>query len=362
MVKLAFVIPTWNRPARLEVCVESIAKQIEPGQDVRIIVLDDASDDPKVKAVMDRMLVKYDGIEFRERDEHGDYSRSFKYAFASAPDAEWVWTMGDDEKLRDNALAFMLNDVLPKMGERRFLHVAELGRESGRNVITYADRLLDLCCAYGWTDMTGFLSGNVTRGDWLAKASESPNWRTYSKSAFVQSCSLLETLRHEPCAFVDIPLIRTQTRTPEEEAAGTAQWAAGNTSERYLYLADALEVMFEQGILDTKLPNKFFRYLNYHLWDRFFIGYINDYNQYQGLWTDELWGRVSRLAKFLADEEMAKSILQEAEMVRGLATLCIYQKKNHALLHNQIVDIGLRHNGPFYPYTFIEADPAKEAA
>lgn len=354
MTKLAFVIPTWNRPKPLERCVESIASQIEPGMDAKIIVLDDGSDDPGVDAVMDRMQVKYDAIEYRKRDEHGDYARSFRYAFQAAPEAEWVWTFGDDDQLRDNALAFMLNEILPGMQEVQFFHIAEKGRESGANVKIVADTLYDLCCTFGWIDMTGFLTGNVTRGHWLAKAAETRYWNSYAKSAFVQSCAILEALKDQPAAFLDIPLVRTQDRSEEQKQAGVAQWIAGNTGERYVYVIDAIELMFENGILTKKLPAKFFRYINYHLWDRFIVDYTQCYAGSKALWPDDVWGRVSRFARFLADENLALQIMKDAEETRALATLSLYLQKNQELLHNQLVDLATKHSAAIYPYQFME--------
>lgn len=354
MTKLAFVVPTWNRPKPLERCIESIASQIEPGMDVRIKVLDDASDDPAVEAVMARMQIKYDCIEYTSREEHGDYSRSFRYAFQAAPEAEWVWTFGDDDQLRDNALSFMLSDILPKMSDMKFFHVAEKGRESGANTIISSDTLHQLFCTFGWIEMTGFISGNVTRGEWLAKAAATPNWDFYSKCSFVQSCSILEAMQHEQAAFIDIPLIRTQDRTPDQDAAITAQWVAGNTGERYLYVIDCVERMFEQGILTRKLPAKFFRYMNYHLWNRFIVAYTQDYNQHKALWADDMWGKVAKFGRFLADTELAQQVAKEAEETRGLATVSLYLQKNQDLLHNQLVDLANKNSAAIYPYQFME--------
>jgi glycosyltransferase involved in cell wall biosynthesis len=208
-MKLEFLVPTWNRPKQLEVCIESIASQVRPDDDVLVTVLDDASDDPDVAKTLDLMCEKYQCVDAISREVHGDYSDAFRAMYRHGADADWVWTFGDDDLLRPNAMRFVLDELLPgRMDSRDFLHIAEDTRSSGAKAIIGADSLLELCSAFGWIEMTGFITGNLCRGSQFAKIAETPNWKKYAKSAFVQSAAILEALRDRPAAFVDIPLDR----------------------------------------------------------------------------------------------------------------------------------------------------------
>jgi glycosyltransferase involved in cell wall biosynthesis len=360
VTKLAFVIPAWNRPKHLEICIESIASQVRSDHDVRVIVQDDCSSDTDVPVVCDRMAEKYQCVEIRRRREHGDYSDAFRDMFRAAPDAEWVWTFGDDDKLQPNALKFMLTDVLPRMAERDYFHVAEATRAAGTNAIAYSSRLVDLCGEFGWVDLTGFITGNVCRGPLLASAAETPRWSLYAKSAFVHCAALLETLADRPCAYADIPLISTQGNSDSDETA--KRWHESNIPVRYMLMIDCIDRMFDDGILTKKMPAKFFRYLTYHLWDRFLVCFINDAVNSQALWPAEAWGRVERFTKYLADPEVAAKLREDIDAARTLTTLHIAMVQNAASINNQIADIGNRLSAAVYPYSLMDsAEPEKKA-
>jgi glycosyltransferase involved in cell wall biosynthesis len=352
VTKLAFVIPSWNRPKQLEICVESIAGQVRPEDDVRVIVIDDASDHKDMPNVLLRLSAQYQCVEIRHKERSQDYSDAFRTMFRAAPDAEWVWTFGDDDKLRPKALSFVLSDLLPRMAERRFLHITEATRTAGTNSVTGAERLIDLCCTFGWIEMTGFITGNITRGEDLAHAAETPRWRRYASSSFVQSAALLEMLRDAPCAFVDIPLIATQDNETSPDTA--ERWAQMGIGARYLNSVDALEAMFDDGVLVDKLPTKFFRYLNINLWDRFLVHFLNDCINQKAIWPSEAWDRVARFAKLLADDADSKKLLDDVEAARGMTTLWLYMNQNLDLLRGQIAELGERRSASVYPYSFIE--------
>lgn len=341
---LTFVIPTWNRPEALKTCVESITSQIKDDS-VRVIVQDDHSDETPV--------FDHPAVEVRVRqDPHADYSNAFRDMFRAAPESEWVWTFGDDDILREGALEFML----PRLAEAQnldFIHVAERQRASGTNNLYYSPTLINLCGSLGWIEMTGFITGNITRGHLLAKAAETPNWKVYAKSAYVQSCALLELLKDSPCAFYDKYLVDTQDKEMTQTTG--ERWATMDISTRYLWIVDAIDVMFENGILTDKLPSKFFRYLNVNMWDRFIYFYINDFLDSKALWTEDTWGRVARFARFLDDEDEAKAVMRDVEAARGLATLALYMEANVQGIRTELTSLRDRHVQSVHPYTFCEA-------
>jgi glycosyltransferase involved in cell wall biosynthesis len=354
---IAFVIPTWKRPKQLEVCVDSIASQITEGDGVRIHIVQDGERPETVEAVA-KVQEKYPFV-IVTKNEHSDYSAAFRAMFRAEPEADWVWTFGDDDMLRPGGLKFAL-EQLPNWQDLSFIHIAELKRASGASIFARASCLLDLCNELGWIEMTGFISGNLTRGHLLAKAAETPNWRAYSKSAFVQSAALLETLCNEPCAFMDIPVFTSQDS--EQTGESIATWNEQNISVRYLHIVDAIELMLEQGILKKKVRPKFFRYLTGTMWDRFLSFFTTDFLKDKWLWDDEAWGRVVRFAQFIDDETAAKQLIEDVEAVKGMALLCSFMDRNAEGIRTELKAILARRDAGIYPYSFAPPVEVTEAA
>jgi glycosyltransferase involved in cell wall biosynthesis len=348
LTKLAFIIPTWNRPAQLEKCVESIASQIT-SEDVALVIQDDASD-KETGELCRNLTAKYPLIRYHQRLTHGDYSDAFRDMFRLGQDYEWVWTFGDDDLLQPGALPFMYDRLLNNSENCDFIHVSERKRSCNGGNVYHAHNLLDLCRSLGWIEMTGFITGNIARGAVFKQAADSPNWQTYAKSAFVQSCALLEVLHDRPCTFYDMPLVDTQSEEMTQDSI--ARWAEQNISTRYLWIVDAIELMFDKGILKAKLPAKFFRYLNVNMWDRFIFYFVDMYLKHKTLWPDEAWSRIARFAEFLEDEEASKKLLQHVEACRGMATLGLYMQKNVDGLHAELTAIQAEHGASAYPVTF----------
>lgn len=353
---LTFVIPTRNRPDNLQVAVRSIADQVGSLDSVRIIVLDDsegARNEAETRASIDRLCADYPLVSAQRVTPHVDYADTFRHMFMAAPDSDWVWTFGDDDRLQPGALDFIVKRLEGLPPEIAFLHVAERRRASGANAV-FNGRTLDVFCSLGWIEMTGFITGNVTRGRLLYEAAQSPLWRTYAKSAFVQSCALLERLKDEQMQFVDIPLIDTQD---DQQTESTLEnWRIDHISERYMYLSQAIEMMFETGILTQKLPEKFFRYIRYHMWDRFITYFLADYINDGAVWHED-WGmHIKRFADFLQDDAAAAAIRADVDQARALVTLHAALKGNADFVKNQLQALFDARNKGDYPQQFVTVE------
>ena len=346
---LTFVIPTNNRPHELRRCVLSIATQ-----DAEDILIIDNGSTKETGFAIDRLKSEYACVRSIRFEDNIDYSVAFQRMMTAAPESTWVWTFGDDDILMKGALKF-INEQLERMSTDdkppAFIHVAEVNRASGTNGC-YRGTLLDLCCQFGWLEMTGFITGNIIRADRLHAAANSPRWDFYAKSAFVHSCALLEELKNDEAAFLDLPLINTQTK--EQTNDSLLRWLDQRIPERYLYAAQSIDRMFEDGILTNPLPPKFFRYLTYHLWDRFIVHFCGDYTNYGSMWIEDAWASVLLFAKHINDPEVAKSVHQDVEAARGMITLHAYMQKNLDGIKQEINDLGRRREALIYPYTFLE--------
>lgn len=347
---LTFVIPTYNRPHTVGVAIRSIASQVK-SDDVEIIVIDDSSP-PESKKVLEECQAEFPFVYIRPLDIHIDYSHAFHAMFTAAPQSDWVWTFGDDDILLPGALEF-IQGQLAAMPELQFMHVTETKRASGNNGL-YKGTLLDLCNTIGWIELTGYITGNITRGSRLHHAAQSPRWARYAKGAFVQSCALLEEFRDDQCAFMDIPCVDAQRA--EYATADTMQaWSEQRIDYRYLFAGDAIETMFDEGILHSKLKTKFFRYLSYHLWDRFISSFINDFFEKKQVWDEGTWEKVRKLSFFLEDTAYADALNRDINDTRGLTLLHAYMESQMLHIGRQIGSIGERRTQACYPWTFIEA-------
>jgi len=333
----------------LEVCIRSIADQVSDER-VKILVSDDASTDDTPQ-VLERLAAEYPCLSWYRREERGGYDGNFRDLFSRPElgDTEWTWMFGDDDMLRPGALSFMLKH-LEGAGECQFIHVAELKRTSGTNHLIHGS-LLDLANTFGWIEMTGFITCNVVRSVKLQEAMRTPRWRTYAKSAFAQSAALLEVLHDKPCAFLDMPLVESQDA--EQTAETGERWKADRIGERYLLIADALEVMYEDKILTKKVKAPFFRYLSQSMWDRFVTSFIVDYLDHQYLWADDAWHRTIKMTSYVTPAEDADAIIRDIEAARGLSTLHNYLSKNLNVLAEELRAIFERRNTRIYPYTYM---------
>ena len=266
----------------------------------------------------------------------------------AAVDAEWVWTFGDDDKLEPGALDTILK-LLPDT-DLEFIHVAEKGRYSGSNGM-YKGTLLDLCNTFGWLEMTGFITCNIARGAALNICADSPNWKRYSKSSFVQSCVLLETLKDAKAALWDVPLVNTQNE--QQTQACVDRWEADKIGERYLWIVDALELMFDTGILTKKLKRAFFRYQNIHFWDRHIVYFTYDYVQNKVVNPSFRWDALCRLCKFIENEKHSESALAALETARNLINLHAYMSVEAASILDAIGGIHKQHNESSYPWGYV---------
>lgn len=344
---LTFVIPTNNRPTELRRCVLSIAAQ--GAEDILII---DNGSEPETGFAIDRLKSEYACVRSIRFDDNIDYSVAFHRMMTAAPESTWVWTFGDDDILMNGALKFIHEQLERLSNDNKppaFIHVAEVQRASGTNGC-YRGTLLDLCCQFGWLEMTGFITGNIIRANRLHHAAQTPRWDYYAKSAFVHSCALLEELHADEAVFLDIPLINTQTK--EQTNDSLLRWLDQRIPERYLYAAQSIDRMFEDGILTNPLPPKFFRYLTYHLWDRFLVHFCNDYINYGNMWLETAWANVILFTQHLDDPHTTSNILQDIEAARGMITLHAYMQKNLDGIKQEINSLGARREELIYPYTF----------
>lgn len=314
--------------------------------DEKIIISDHGSTDD-TEDIITRLCEEYPFIERRYciRGEKPDFSHNFKFAFGQS-ETEWTWTFGDDDLLLPEALPTVR--ALCASGRADFFHLAEEGRSTHTNQ-AIPGALLSLCNILGWIDMTGFITGNVVRTEYLKTAVNSPSWDIYARSAFPQALALLEVLADRPAAFIDGKFISPQ----EVDSPKTLEhWATQGIAQRYHLVIDGLDDMVSRGTIPRTLKNPFFRYHSYYLWDRFIGHMINDYFYAMKPASLERWPFIERFSAFL-DAESKGLVDREIKMVKDAmeahyATMAKLQEDT-----NLLEAFSQRHSTERFPFTYL---------
>ncbi len=320
---LTFAIPTYNRPVHIAVLLDNLAAEIASVDvDVRILIRDDCSGSDVATAI-EGFASNYPGslqlIKGTERmGAMGNFSRLFVL-----PETEWTWILGDDDKLLPGSLKMVI-ELLKAKGDRlKYLHVAEDTRcTKDRPPALFTGDLLGMCNALGWLEMTGFMSGNIVRSEYLRKGFQSPHLEVYQQSSFVHSLALLEALAHEPAAFLDAPIIATQDA--EQTAETKRRWKQGNVAMGYNRLVDGLECLIAKGVLPRRLETDFFRYHRGTLVSRLLYSFYVEVYGGTGAIAEIEWQRLERLAALFPphDHLAALEAIEEGRLyLDGLAAL-----------------------------------------
>ena len=110
---LSIGVPTYNRGAMLEDCLNNIASQItiEFQNKVSIIVTDNSSTD-NTSEVVDRIKEKYHGVEvtYHKHESNMGYDKNVDSLF-SLSEAEYIMPLSDDDGLEDNAIKEIVGHI-----------------------------------------------------------------------------------------------------------------------------------------------------------------------------------------------------------------------------------------------------------
>jgi glycosyltransferase involved in cell wall biosynthesis len=336
-MKLVFAIPTWNRADKLFQCVTAIADQNPDG----IFISDNCSDDHTLD-VCKALAEKYPCVSYIRLSEHVFAEENFK-SVVSFAEGDYIWTFGDDDILLPGALNFARTLL---SHEFEFYHVAEKQRSCTHSA--KKDTLLNLCCDYGLIEMTGFITGNITRAVKLKQAYATKNWEVYARSAFSHSLALLEVLANSECALVDIAMVRAA----EENEDTATRWMLEQTTMRYVFVVEGLMLLRDATIIPDKLPEKFFRYLTGTLVKRMMNDCLARTFKPEPPITEREWKCLEEMVRFIEDPrgavlmEWFKRV--EAACINGLPII-LGAIKSANDIRNEANTIEL----PEYPFTYL---------
>lgn len=175
MTRLAICIPTYKRSAMLAELLDSIADQDRA--DLQVIVSDDASPDDTA-AVASRYGDKLRNYRFIHQPENIGMDRNFMAAIEAA-DAEYVWLMGDDDKIEPGGIDRVIEaiDRWPDVGGLTLGVIdydPSMTYQTDVRAMPATQCFDDVATVFAtMAEVLGFMSALVVRRDaWLAVAND----------------------------------------------------------------------------------------------------------------------------------------------------------------------------------------------
>ena len=110
ILKLSICIPTYNRSEYLRECLSSIFTSIAGHeQDVEIVISDNASTD-NTESVVREFKETHPWIRYHRNAQNIGGERNFRQV-ATLAQGENVWIFGDDDKMEENAVPIVLDNI-----------------------------------------------------------------------------------------------------------------------------------------------------------------------------------------------------------------------------------------------------------
>lgn len=294
---ITFTIPTWNRADKLRVCLNSLIGQInEVADNVLIRVYNNASDDGTSELLAEFKDYYPYILECKEGIGHVIGTESFKRAFLMA-ETDWLWMFGDDDILAPNGLKNVIEYI--KRKDVEFIHAAEVTRVANEERI-YCATTFELCSGFGFTEMTGFMSGNICKTKKLQSVLNSPDCKKYQESAFFQSLIVMDAFSDSKAAFMNAPIIDLQERQQSYETC--VRWAAEDVLLKYSNTAEGLQILRGKGRIPEKLPDDFFRYLEGNLFAKIMFNLYDHYSNKVEYVDAKFWDYLYSMTEFLNDK------------------------------------------------------------
>ena len=138
-VRLTIAVPTYNRPEQLRAAVASILPQLAP--EVRLVVLDNCSDTPAADILSELLAGRPDARVVRHPVNVGGSPNVLRCV--ELCETEWVWVVGDDDRLLPGAVARVLADTAAHPGVSYFNYASPFHSRPADATLTGADEFLD---------------------------------------------------------------------------------------------------------------------------------------------------------------------------------------------------------------------------
>ena len=162
-IKLGIAIPTYNRLEKLKVLLHSIDNQIlSKDLDLSLFISNIASTDGTGE-FLEKEVKKRHNLKIYNRPEDQTIKPNIFYLNRIiSSDVEWVWFMGDDDKLSEKDSLQKVSKCLKEnnINDLEFVCVCEK-RRSRKTSKVFIDKVFNLCNKFGYHEMLGWISGII---------------------------------------------------------------------------------------------------------------------------------------------------------------------------------------------------------
>jgi glycosyltransferase involved in cell wall biosynthesis len=132
--RLAILIPTYDRASRLDAALAALADDLGARTDVPILVSDNASPDETGRVLL-AWRERLPSLRVHRQPENVGMLANLRWLVEHAPDADYVWLLGDDDRIVPGAIG-TISDLLAREQPvwlhlpHRFENAAGLGASS----------------------------------------------------------------------------------------------------------------------------------------------------------------------------------------------------------------------------------------
>ena len=276
-LKLGIAIPTYNRLEKLKVLLNSIDKQIfSKNLDLSLFISNIASTDGTSEFLEEEVQKRYNLKVYNRPEDQTIKPNIFYLNKIISSDIEWVWFMGDDDKLSEKNSLQKVYECLKEnnINDLEFFCACEKRRSRNTSKV-FIDKVFNLCNKFGYHEMLGWISSIILKKQTFQKVfddisqsitTQYQNFDDAITSAYPHSASILKYTHDKNGLFYDFGLVETQDKLQTIETQ--KRWEEENMLWRYFHVIDDIENLINQKILEPNSLNlSFFRYHTIFLWD-----------------------------------------------------------------------------------------------
>ena len=277
-INFIIAIATFNRVNNLKVVIDSILKQkLKKNINLEVVISNSCSTDETSSFLESLKTNKQFHIHNKsEKIPNNILSQfiNFENLSKTIPEhADWVWWLGDDDKLVNNNSVQCVVDTIMENDEDDLIFVhACSARRASKKKNKVKDLIFNLCQEYGYHEMLGWCSSIVMKGNAfkniLASSSSNKNYRDdgtqKAVSCYIHSAQILKNYHDKLGIFLDYPLVDNQVFGQSEETI--KRWNEENVPNRYFEIVSDIYELRE-FLPKKKFKPNFFRYHTYYIWD-----------------------------------------------------------------------------------------------
>ena len=277
-INFIIAIATFNRVNNLKVVIDSILKQkLKKNVNLEVVISNSCSTDETSSFLESLKTNKQFHIHNKsEKIPNNTLSQfvNFENLSKTIPEhADWVWWLGDDDKLVNNNSVQCVVDTIMENDEDDLIFVhACSARRASKKKNKVKDLIFNLCQEYGYHEMLGWCSSIVMKGNAfkniLASSSSNKNYKDdetqKAVSCYIHSAQILKNYHDKLGIFLDYPLVDNQVFGQSEETI--KRWNEENVPNRYFEIVSDIYELRE-FLPKKKFKPNFFRYHTYYIWD-----------------------------------------------------------------------------------------------